>query len=59
MKHITYNIYEIKTSFTKYIIFKKNFYVNDNEFLIICVNNDFETNFMNEFLLLRDLNLFK
>ena len=59
MKHTIYNVYEIKTLFTKYIIFKKNLYFNDAEFLIIYVNNDFEINFINEFLLFRNLNLLK
>ena len=58
MKHATLNVYEIKTSFNEYVIFKKK--LNKQcEIIIICADIDFDTNFMNEFLLSKKINLYE
>ena len=58
MKHATLNVYEIKTSFNEYVIFKRKFN-EQSEVIIICANIDFDINFMNEFLLSKEVNLYK
>ena len=58
MKHATLNVYEIKTSFNKYVIFKKKFN-EQSEVIVICANTNSNTNFMNESLLSKKVNLYK
>ena len=58
MKHAALNVYEIKTSFNEYVIFKRKFN-EQSEAIIICTDIDFGMNFMNEFLLLKKLNLYE
>ena len=59
MKHAALNVYEIKTSFNEYATFKSKLYSENNEFIIIYADIDFNTSFMNEFLLLKEINLYE
>ena len=59
MKHTALNVYEIKTSFNEYVIFKNKLYSENNEFITVCADIDFGTNFMNESLLSKEINLYE
>ena len=58
MKHATLNVYEIKTSFNEYVIFKKKFN-EQSEAIVICANTNLYTNFMNKSLLSKKVSLYK
>ena len=58
MKHAALNVYEIKTSFNKYVIFKKKFN-KQSEVIVICADIDFDINFINESLLSKEVHLYK
>ena len=58
MKHATLNVYEIKTSFNEYVIFKKKFN-EQSEAIVICADIDFNTSFINESLLSKEINLYE
>ncbi len=51
------NIYKIKLLSNKYIIFKTKLFDNSNT-IIVCIDNNFETSFINKLLLFKN-NLFK
>ena len=58
MKHAALNVYEIKTSFNEYVIFKKKFN-EQSEAIVICANTNLYTNFMNKSLLSKKVSLYK
>ena len=58
MKHATLNVYKIKTSLNEYVIFKKKFN-EQSKVIVICADIDFDINFINEFLLLKEINLYE